>query len=643
MISALNYEEIGKHPERISKLEKHSEKYNWKGLEFPMKINEIGKFEKANPDISVNVLCEEGKEKIFICRKSKFNERSKIINLLLIVDGEKKHYTAIKSLSRLLRSENTRHTEEQHFCINCLQGFSSTEARDNHFEYCKDNEAVKIEMPLPGSKVKFHKGQNQFKVPFIMYADFESILKKVDKWYVKRQKYENGEKSYTEKINKHIPSGFCVYSKFAYGEIEDPMKVYRGKDCVEVFCEYIEKEAQRLFKSFPEKKMIPLTKEEWREYDKATKCHICLEEFDEIEDEITKGIIKVRDHCHYTGKYRGPAHSNCNLRYKIPSYIPIVFHNLSGYDAHLFIRELGKKFDTGKIGVIAENKEKYITFNVDVVVEKKKDKKTGKERERKIQLRFIDSVRFMASSLDELSASLKDDQCENLRWFYGEGENFKLMRRKGIYPYEYIDSWERFDETKLPPKEKFYSKLNMKGITDKDYEHAQEVWNRITPKQNEITLGDYHDVYLATDVLLLADVFETFRKTCLNHYGLDPAHFYTSPGLSWEACLKKTGVELELLTDHDMLLMFEKGIRGGIVQAVHRYAKANNKYMGQNYNPEEEESSYLQYLDANNLYGWAMTQNLPVGGFKWIENVERFNSSKMISRLVEKLIRKDMF
>ena len=169
-------------------------------------------------------------------------------------------------------------------------------------------------------------------------------------------------------INQHIPSGFCVYSKFAYGEIEDPMKVYRGKDCVEVFCEYIEKEAQRLFKSFPEKKMIPLTKEEWREYDKATKCHICLEEFDVNEDETTKGNIKVRDHCHYTGKYRGPAHSNCNLRYKIPSYIPIVFHNLSGYDAHLFIRELGKKFDTGKIGVIAENKEKYITFNVDAVV-----------------------------------------------------------------------------------------------------------------------------------------------------------------------------------------------------------------------------------------------------------------------------------
>ena len=146
-------------------------------------------------------------------------------------------------------------------------------------------------------------------------------------------------------------------------------------------------------------------------------------------------------------------------------------------------------------------------------------------------------------------------------------------------------------------------------------------------KEDQVTLGDYHDVYLATDVLLLADVFETFRDTCLQHYKLDPAHFYTAPGLAWQAALKYTGVKLELLTDQDMLLMFEKGIRGGITQAVHRYAKANNKYMGDSYNPSEE-SSYLQYLDANNLYGWAMSQELPTDGFKWISNVEIFSHRK---------------
>ena len=184
------------------------------------------------------------------------------------------------------------------------------------------------------------------------------------------------------------------------------------------------------------------------------------------------------------------------------------------------------------------------------------------------------------------------------------------MRCKGVYPYEYMKSWSRFDEVSLPEKSDFYSKLNLSGISDEDYKHAREVWNKLNVKN----MGEYHDIYLKNDVLLLADVFETFSDTCLEHYELDPSHFYTSPGLAWQACLKKTGVNLELLTDLDMLLMFEKGIRGGITQAVHRYAKANNKYMGSRFKSDDE-SSYLEYLDANNLYGWAMTQKLPTGGF----------------------------
>ena len=236
--------------------------------------------------------------------------------------------------------------------------------------------------------------------------------------------------------------------------------------------------------------------------------------------------------------------------------------------------------------------------------------------------------------MDKLSSNLTDEQCKNLRWFYKDNDIFQLMRRKGVYPYEYMDSWERFEEKTLPSKEMFYSKLYMENISDKDYHHAQQVWNIIAPENEEITLGDYHDVYLATDVLLLADVFETFRDTCIKHYKLDAAHFYTSPGLAWQASLKYTNIKLELLTDADMLLMFEKGIRGGITQAIHRYAKANNKYMGDQYDADEE-SSYLQYLDANNLYGWAMSQELPTHRFKWITDVKDFTTGN-IGRLVKK-------
>ena len=151
------------------------------------------------------------------------------------------------------------------------------------------------------------------------------------------------------------------------------------------------------------------------------------------------------------------------------------------------------------------------------------------------------------------------------------------MQRKGVYPYQYMDSLERFEEISLPAKDAFHSKLNIEGINDKDYDHAQKVWNIITPKGDKKTLGDYHDLYLATDVLLLADDFENFQNMCLEHYQQDPAHFYTAPELAWTIALKLTKMKLELLTDIDMLFMFEKGKRGGIAQPSHRYAKTNNE------------------------------------------------------------------
>ena len=191
---------------------------------------------------------------------------------------------------------------------------------------------------------------------------------------------------------------------------------------------------------------------------------------------------------------------------------------------------------------------------------------------------------------------------------------FVLLLSKGVYPYEYADTWEKFSEISLPSKEDFYSNLNMEDISDIDYRHANNMF-KVFKLEN---LGDYHDLYVRSDTLLLADVFNNFRDMCLKEYELDPAHFLSLPGLAWQACLKKTNIELELLTDYDMLLMVEEGIRGGICHSIHRYAKANNKYM-KNYN-NNEESSYIQYLDANNLYGWAMSKKLPVNGFKWTDN-----------------------
>ena len=144
-------------------------------------------------------------------------------------------------------------------------------------------------------------------------------------------------------------------------------------------------------------------------------------------------------------------------------------------------------------------------------------------------------------------------------------EQYELLIKKGVYPYEYMTSWDKFEETKLPPKEAFYSNYNISDISDKDYSQAQRVWKRFDMKN----LGEYHDLYLKTDTILLTNVSEAFRSSCLEHYSLSAAHFYISPGLAWQACLKKTGIELELLADSDILLMFERGIIGGVTQAVH--------------------------------------------------------------------------
>ena len=292
-----------------------------------------------------------------------------------------------------------------------------------------------------------------------------------------------------------------------------------------------------------------------------------------------------------------------------------------------------------------------------------KKKIENKDLEITYKIKCIDSYRFMSSSLsklvDNLSEGIHNNKCvdckSNLDYvqitkneklllncfncdsYYKKKFNkdlikkfkftysfcnsddlnkFILLLRKGVYPYEYMDGWETFNETSLPSKEDFYIHLNIEDIDDIDYRHGNNVFKSFKLDN----LGDYHDLYVKSDTLLLADVFENFRDMCLKEYELDPAHFLSLPGLAWQACLKKTNIELELLTNYDMLLMVEEGIMGGICHSIQRYAKANNKDM-KSYN-NNEESSYIQYLYTNNLYGWAMSKKLPTSGFKWLDTSE---------------------
>jgi len=264
-----------------------------------------------------------------------------------------------------------------------------------------------------------------------------------------------------------------------------------------------------------------------------------------------------------TGKYCGAAQNECNFKLKLNAKtmpIPVIFHNLKGYDGHLLMQAMARV--QGEIKCIPTSTEKYMSFSLG-------------------NLRFIDSMNLMQSSLDKLVKGSKEFPIMEKR--VAEENKLKLLLKKGIFPYEHMDAFERFHETQLPEKEKFYSSLSGKGITDKEYARAQEVWATFGCQ----TMGDYHDLYVATDVVLLADVFENFRKVCQEKYGLDPAHYYSAPGLSWDALLKKTGVELELLTDLDMHLFIERGMRGGISMVGKRYAKANNPLV-EGYNSAEQ-------------------------------------------------------
>ncbi|VDI59594.1 Hypothetical predicted protein [Mytilus galloprovincialis] len=285
---------------------------------------------------------------------------------------------------------------------------------------------------------------------------------------------------------------------------------------------------------------------DWQSLQKATHCHICKTELADI---------RIRgDHCHVTGKSDGQAHNACNINYKFTGRIPVVFHNLRGYDSHLIMQAIGK-VEGKQLNCIANNMEKYISFSLGC-------------------MDFIDSLQFMSSSLQKLVENLAKEGSSKFRHMtshFGE-EQIRLLLRKQVYPYEHFDSDTKFLESQLPPIEAFYSTL----------------------------IGR--------------------REICLNYYGLDAAHFYTSPGLAWQAALKMTGVKLELLTDIDMHLFIEKGLRGGISMISHRHAKANNKHVP-SYDPKST-INHVMYLDANNLYGWAMSQALPVEGFRWLNDSE---------------------
>jgi hypothetical protein len=425
-----------------------------------------------------------------------------------------------------------------------------------------------------------------------VYADFEATLKPLE---------PDDPLANTTRIQQHdaCSYGYKIVSRVEGVDFPD-MRHFTGPDAASHFLEtlsrdlytnimpLIENDVDMVFDD--DAQLIHFT---------STECYICKKALGTAEP-------TVRDHCHFTGRYRGAAHQSCNLQYQINKkayQLPVIFHNLRGYDAHHIILALTGGY--GNVKVIPNNMEKYISFSIG-------------------RLRFIDSMQFLSASLETLAETVTD--FKNLNGEYPNPMHQELLRKKQVFPYDHLDSLDRMDERSLPTREQFYSKLYGEEVDDDKYERAQQIW-RVFDCQ---TLYDYALIYLKTDVLLLADIFEQFRSMGQKYYGLDPAHYLSLPAYSWDAALKLTSVNIELIKDPDMYLMFESAIRGGVSMVSQRYAEDNHPERPATYN-ESEPTSTLMYMDANALYAHAMVQPLPLSGFKMLseQEVKEFDLSKL--------------
>lgn len=622
-----------KNAHRPSKYKEHINKLNFDNIVYPVTLEQIKVFEKQNVNISINVYVFERwyDEKIdnFVftivpVRLSK-NVKCNHIHLLLLTEEVKSttsenvltntaevktHYCYIKNLAKLVKMQCTKSKTKIHVCDRCLHYFYSEQKLIDHQLYCVQQNNCRITMPEKNYSeyLSFHNYRKKMDVPYIIYADIESLLLPTI-----TNDLNNGD------IDCNKPSGayqkhvaYCIgfYFHCRHNPTQSFYKSYSGKNCIDWFVNEIYKIGMLAAEQI--KVIIPmnLSEIEQTKFNEATECHICEQKFNGDE-------LKCRDHSHLTGKYRGAAHATCNFSYREPKIITIVFHNLN-YDLHFLIEKIASGFE-GKMDIIPINSENYISFSKEIA-NTAFDFANQNYNNEKMKLRFIDSFRFLPESLLKLASYLPKDKLSITKneWKQLSPENLNMLCTKGIYPYDYMDCESKMSDQQLPPKEAFYNKLNNHSISNEEYQFAQSVWKEF----NIQNMLEYTDIYLKTDVLLLADVFENFRNTSLNLYGLDPAHYFTTAMLSWDAMLKYTGERIELLTDIDMLMFVERGIRGGVSQCSQRHCKANNKYMA-NYE-NSEESNYLMYFDVNNLYGWAMTQYLPHSNFEWttINNIE---------------------
>jgi hypothetical protein len=568
----------------------------------------IRRFE-TNNKISVNIYGFEASTVFPICVTTK--ELDQHVDILYL--GETSHYVAIISMPRLLRRQCADNSRP--ICRFCLQSLRCKRDLENHRRICGQNKPMRVKLPDEGSTVSFRGEHKRHPVIGRIYADLESFLKPV-----------NVQRGKTTAAQEHVNCSAAGIYLGSDGRTERFLRRQKIGDpdlaCVMDFICFVEKCCQ-FAHADSRKKIRPLTNAEQISFKTATSCYLCGKCF-------TSGDVKTKDHSHATGDYRGCAHQKCNILYHQTRRIPVVFHGMKHYDGSFLLRAIGRMKYADRVTVVPSNTEKYLSFTLKVPIS------TESGEVVMMSAVFIDSFQFMSRSLSNLADTLDDNdfaavksEVSNVAGHWDglfvaaldDDEKLRLLRRKGVFPYSHLTDANTFDETRLPPPAAFYNDLTGEEVGAADYDHAESVWHGFTMTK----FSQFHDIYLITDCLLLMLVFERFRLTCQAAYDLDPLNYLTTPSLSWDACLKMTGVELELIACPLQMSFFEDSIRGGLSQITTRYARANNENVAIYFGDEPigfdeaKPRSFITYLDVNNLYGTAMCESLPYRNFEWID------------------------
>ncbi|KAF0147428.1 MAG: hypothetical protein FD143_3066 [Ignavibacteria bacterium] len=567
------------HPNRPTNYDHLFEKHHLNNLPYPIQPISIPEIEESLK-ITINVYTyrdDEGKGRYTLYVSSKTHKIQ--IDLLFF----KEHYAWIKHFSRFA-CDISKHKGKLFFCKRCLGHFSSEAVLIRHKGNCLKDDYCQViyTMPPPGSLLKFKNVRYIQPLPFYIVADFEALTTPANEL--------NGTKHSRSLIyQEHEPCAVGIKLVSSIPDVQLPYTDFIGPNVVSWFLNEIlhiqDVCTQYLFNNV----RLIMTAEDEINFALSRNCYICGKIF--LAD-----VQKVRDHDHITGKFRGAAHNKCNLQLRKTYKIPVFFHNFRGYDSHLMVHALGEHQDI-PIRVLAQTMEKYIILS------------WGNH------IVFKDSLQFMNCSLEKLTANLLKSGREKFQYLAAEYQDasFDLLLRKGVFPYDYVDRWEKLDEEQLPAREQFYNKLRNEACDEQSYEHAQHVWREFKCK----TVKDYMKIYLKGDVLQLADVFQEFRSVCSANYHLDPTHYVSAPHLSWDAMLKLTDCKLELLYDPAMFQLIDSGLRGGVCMISQRYSRANHPGLGEFYDPNKPLVT-LKMFDANNLYGYAMHEPLPMSNYKWL-------------------------